>query len=361
MSNIQEVSFDQIFSMVNLDETPQVENKSIEEVTFTEQQEEGTPIVEEEEKPQEEVNPIQEEQLTENKFKKQLSEKLEKGEIEDVIIEIDGVKTPLSELNDIDEDTYNAVIADDERVKKEEFDNTYVSIKDFSETQKALLGIIKSGDLSKAQALFERPETLVEPFQNYDKENDNHNRQVLALFYKNEGKTPKQIEALIKIAEEDLSLDTDAEAIVNSERKKFIENLKNKEAEAQEAKKREQEVIKVYSKNLEEGFKERKLPDSVIKKYTSIATKYDAEGELEIDKIINEKLKDPKTAIDLIHFVLDQKNYIETVSGEVKKEEQKKILREINVLRDIKKKTNTKEKSEEKENNNPFLGMKFNN
>lgn len=277
-------------------------------------------------------------------------EKLASGEWEDVIVTIDGEEKKLSELDFIDEETYQAVLEDDKKHKEETFNSKYVDVENLNETQKSLINIIKSGDLEKAKELFENPEQLKEPFQGYDSTNDAHNEQIVRWYYKQQGNSEKEIDALVNVAKEELSLDTRAEKIVEHGRTQFKETLKNKEQELQEIKKKEEENRKVYRKELLNTLKEDKVAsETLLKKFIDVATKPNKDGELEIDNIYEEKMKDPKQASRLIHFLLDEQDFLKKESSKVKTETHKGMLRQVGILRDTTK--TASQKTEVKEEN----------
>lgn len=309
---------------------------------------------------EEPIKPEKEEVTQTSEYITDLKSKIEKGEIDDVILEIDGEKVKLSELEDVDEDTYNTILEEDTKAKDEEFKASYVEVKGLNDIQKSLINIIKSGDLEKAKELFSKPEQLQEPFQNYDSTNDNHNEYVLTMFYQNEGKSPKEIQALIKIAKEDLNLDTKAEQIVNHQKKLYKDSILNQEKQVQQEKLQEQENIKVYSKDLSSAFKERGITsEAVIKKFVTTATKANNNGEFEVDTVYEAWMKDPKKASKLIHFLLDEEDFLKSATLDTKRGTQEKMLRQVNILRDTKSKTTTKKEEPKKDVPDFLKGMSF--
>lgn len=350
MENQTELNLEDFSKMLNLDFSEESTKKQIEEEKPKEDVDDQVEV----EEPLPPTPPQQE-----NTYLKDLKDKLEKGEIDDVVLEIDGEKVTLSELEDIDEETYNTILEEDTKAKEAEFKESYIEIKGMSDIQKALINIVKSGDLEKAKELFAQPERLQEPFQNYDPTNDAHNEYVLTMYYKSEGKTDKEIKALINIAKEDLNLDTKAETIVNHQRKLYRDSILNQEKLVQQEKLQEQENIKKYSKDLSTSFKERGITsESIIKKFVASATKQTPQGELEIDNVYEEWMKDPKKASELIHFMLDKEDYLNNSTKETKRNVHKNILREVKILRDTK--TTTKpENKKEAEVPELFKGMKF--
>lgn len=290
-------------------------------------------------------------------FTELAKEKLASGEWQDVVLEIEGAQVKLSELENIDEDIYKAVKEDFDKEKEESLKTKYVSVENLNDTQKALINIIKSGDLDKARELFEQPQQLIEPFQGYDSDNEAHNLQVLNWFYKSQGHSDKQVAKLIEADKEEMVIDSKAEQVVSWQKNQFHEKIKKEEEAVAEAKKQEQERIKTYRKDLTTELKAVDLSDTMAKKFVDVATKYDQEGELEIDKIYDEWMTDPKKAKDLIYFLLDREGYLQNATRATKRETQQDFLKKVNIVRDNSK--NTKSKQEEEQPKNAFEGLQF--
>ena len=348
----QELSFSELAEMTNFefnDNQTTTEEPVITLENEEEQKEELETPKEEEVEKEEETNITIE--PSNNIYLSLLKDRLDSCDLEDAILEIDGKEVKISELEDLDEETYKAILEDDKKYKKEQFDKKYVSVEDLTDTQKTLIDIIKSGDYDKAKELFENPQQLTEPFQGFDSDDEGHQEQVLRWYYTQQGNSPKEVEALLKVAKEDFTLDSKANQIVDFQRKQFKANLENQAKQLEEAKKQEQEKIKNYRKELAKEFKTvGVLEEGVIKKYTELATKTDKDGNLEIDNIYERLIQDPKEAVELIHFMLDKENYLKNATKATKLETQKDLLRKVNVLRDTSKTSNSKTEKEEPKN-----------
>jgi hypothetical protein len=288
-----------------------------------------------------------------------VKERLESGEWEDLVIEDEeGNEVKLSEMKDIDKDTFKALEKEIKTQKDKEFQEKYVSVDGLDEVKKRLINIVKEGDLELAKALFENPASLQEPFQGYDVDDDSHNEQVLAWYYQTAlGHSPKEAQALMKAAKEDLTLDIKAQKIVEYQRNEFYSNLKNREQEIIKEKANEQERIKEYRKALSSELKQEGLSENLAKKFVDVATKTDKTGNYEIDTIYDEWMSDPKKAKDLLFFMLDKDNYIKKVTSEVKKGVQLDTLKKIKIVQDTTRVD--KQKKEETSPITPFETINF--
>jgi hypothetical protein len=288
-----------------------------------------------------------------------IKEKLESGEWDDLLIENeDGDETKLSDLKDIDKDTFKALEKEIKTQKDTEFKEKYVSIDGLDEVKKRLINIVKEGDLDLAKALFQNPAALQEPFQGYNNDNDDHNEDVLNWYYqKGLGHSPKEAAALVRASKEDLTLDTKAQKIVEYQRNEFYTNLKNREQQILTEKAKEQETVKEYRKNLSAELKQEGLSENLTRRFVDVATKTDNTGNYEIDTIYDEWMSDPKKAKELIYFMLDKENYLKKVTANVKKDVQLDNLKRIKIVQDSSRVE--KQKKEETAPITPFETINF--
>ena len=288
-----------------------------------------------------------------------IKERLDSGEWDDLVIEDeDGNEVKLSDLKDIDKDTFKALEKEIKTQKDTEFKEKYVSVDGLDEVKKRLINIVKEGDLELAKALFQNPAALQEPFQGYDNDNDDHNEDVLEWYYqKGLGHSAKEAAALVKASKEDLTLDVKAQKIVDYQRNQFYTNLKNREEQIIAEKAKEQETVKEYRKNLASELKQEGLSENLTRKFVDVATKTDKTGNYEIDTIYDEWMSDPKKAKELIYFMLDKENYLKKVTATVKKDVQLDNLKRIKIVQDSSRVE--KQKKEETSPITPFETINF--
>lgn len=353
-NQITEISFDELMDMsgIEIDSAPKQEEISF-EIDSTKQDEEEQPVVEtQEELPKEEVTFEQP-----SIYLSLLKEKLKTGEWEDDVL-VDGDKeVKLSQMDNVDEETYNLILAEQKTLRDEDIKNNYIKVDGLTDIQKSLINIVKEGDLEKARELFENPQTLVEPFQGYDNANEAHNEQVLSWYYQQQGNSPKEVDALLKVAKEDLTLDDKANKIVEWQREQYQNKIKEKETAIREEKEREQENIKKFRKELVTELKST-VDEGLAKRFADVATKYDSNGELEVDKTYDEWMKDPKKASELIHFMYDREGFIKKLTAETKRDVQLDIAKKVHIIRTASKAETVKPKDEEFENPFPELVFK---
>jgi len=348
--NDGKLSFDEIENMLTFPSNEEaskidftleekVEDKKQEE---TEDEVKTTPVIEEKKKEEDNIS------LEQPSIYLQLvKEKLRTGEWEDVLFGNEGEEKPISEIENISEEDYQNLLEDHLKHKEEEVNSKYVKIDGLTEVQKSLINIVKTGDLEKARELFENPQQLEEPFQGYDADNEAHNIQVLSWYYSGQGNSEKEIKALLNVAKEDGTLDQKAEKIVNWQKEEYHKKIKQAEEQVREEKKQEEENIKKYKKELVQELK-NDVEEGMARKFADVATKYNQDGQLQIDSIYDEWMKDPKKASRLLHFLLDEEDYLKKVGANTKKEVQKDLLRKVSIVRNTSKASDpTKNKTEE--------------
>jgi hypothetical protein len=360
--NQQELSFEQLLDFSNF--SLEAEEEKVEEVIQendlkTEEEEipkEDIPVLEDEskevkkEEPKEEINFSSGEDF----YSRLIQENLSSGDWEDVLVEDEeGNEVKLSEIKDIDKEKFDNIKEALKAKEQEEFSEKFISVEGVDEVKKRLINIVKNGDLELAKALFENPESLKEPFQGYDYENDTHNEQVLAWYYTNVLKhSSSETRALVNSAKSDLSLDEKAQKIVEYQRAQFYTGLENKEQELQQEKINEQERIKQYRKDLTVSLKGEGLNEPTVRKFVDLATKTTKNGSFEIDEVYEEWMTNPDKAKELIFFLLDKENYLKKVTGETKKNVQLDNLKKIRIIQD-----NSKVSKQKKEEEAPITAF----
>lgn len=359
--NQQELSFEQLldFSNFSLEGEEQKPDEIISEEDLKSEEEglkEELPVLDIEDKEIVKEDPKEEVSFSsgEDFYSRLIQENLKSGDWEDVLIEDEeGNEVKLSEIKDIDKDKFDNIKEALKAKEQEEFSEKFISVEGVDEVKKRLINIVKNGDLELAKALFENPESLKEPFQGYDYENDTHNEQVLAWYYTNVLKhSSSETKALVNSAKSDLSLDEKAQKIVEYQRAQFYTGLENKEQELQQEKINEQERVKQYRKDLTVSLKGEGLNETTVRKFVDLATKTTKSGSFEIDDIYEEWMTNPDKAKELIFFLLDKETYLKKVTGETKKSVQLDNLKKIRIIQD-----NSKVSKQKKEEEAPITAF----
>lgn len=281
---------------------------------------------------------------------------IDTGQIEDSVVEIDGNEIQLSNFKDLDKDTLKDIIDTFKNTEKEKINKDYVSIKDLDDNRKNLIDIILKGDLEQVKEVLKDSEDVIkDPFEKFDNTNDEHNAQVYYAYLVNQkGNTEDEAKALIDVAFKNKSLDLKALKIVEAYRensKKILEEKKEKVLKEAEEKKNK---IKEYSKTLDNTFKTYDLKPEKVLEFKKLATQYDSEGNLPIDKIYEEYISDPEKAADLILFLSDKELYNKRIFAQAQKSTLKDTVNKIQIVKQVK-----KAKNEEPEDKPVLDGTSF--
>lgn len=272
---------------------------------------------------------------------------LEKGDWEDGIIEIEGVEVKLSEIENLDKDTFLEIWEEQKKISKESLNKDFIQIKGADENKKRLINIIMSG--ADLKQIFETESQLKRPYEGVDLDN----QQTLQSIYYNQllrqNIDESDAKDLVLKATKDLSLDIKAKKIVDAYQNNYDESLKKLEQDSLEAAKKEQESIKVYKKTLNELYKEEGIDESLSKTLIEAGTKIDKSGTLYIDTVYEQIMEDPEKAKDLIFFMLEKEKFLENKGAKLKTKVEIDNLRKFKLVRDTSKSTTKQVEEEVKE------------
>ena len=287
-----------------------------------------TPPVAEEEKPKEQVKA----ELT-GEYSKFVQKLLKTGQWEDVLIKTeehpDGIA--LSELDNISEEEFEQLSQEQLQIRNQDLEEKYVPVSNVDENKKLLIDIIaKGGDLKD---YFQSDAELIEPFsekQGWNLKDEKHLAQIVYQQYINQGLSEKRATTLVQEDIKDMELETKALKIVETYRGAHKQKLIDIAKELEEETKKEQEEIKQYRSELSKRYKEKNLPESLIRKAVDLATKKQQDGTFGIDNIYEEKMKDVNEAEELLLFLTDKEKYLQLKMQDTKLKTELKVMREIN-------------------------------
>ncbi len=286
----------------------------------------------EEETPQEEVQEVP--THVESDAYKTAQFLLSSGQIPDMEVEMADGTFKLSELKELDQETFKDILQEYNKTKEEELVKDKLDISNLTDTQLKLINIVKDGDFTKAKEIFEKPEQLIEPWQGYDPTNEKHNEEVFIrdLVEKNPKMTEKKALALLEIEKSEGTLDETAQSIVEEYRTAFKNKLKETEEQTRLSKEAQVKADKEYIKTLNGIYKDMDIKDSIALQMSKVAQK-DKEGRRAIDSLIEETLSDPTKASELIMFLTNKDIYDKRVSVKVKNETEMSFAKKINIIK----------------------------
>lgn len=320
------------------DETPPhvtEDGEKIEVKTEVEKEEDKTPEEEVQTPPTEEteVEPQPKHNQADSYYSKLAEKFLEKGKWQDAEIEMeDGKVVKLSELDTIDEETFFAIEDQQSKFNEEEIKTNYISKRGLDESRLKLIEIVKEGgDLTQ---IFKTPQEMQRPFEGVNLEDDTVQSTVfynyLTKVEKHNAEVSKQIlEAYAKRGE----LEGKVKEIVGKYQSEYDKKLETQLEAIKQEKAVKKQKDKEFTKSLEEIYSQYELDQNLAKKFASLGTKRNQQGDFELDTIYGEKLEDPKEAAELIFFLTDKEGYLKSKMSSAKIENQKEQLRRINILK----------------------------
>lgn len=275
---------------------------------------------------------------------------LDKGDWKDFIIEgEDGKETKFSDLENLDEETFLTIWNEQKNLDKEELGKNYIAVKDIDENRLSLIKIIKEGgDLKE---IFKDESQIQRPYENIDLNVQQNQQNILYQQYLNQGLSADDAKELVIKSTKDLSLSAKTEQIVKFYQEAYDENLKKIEKQVTEDKIKEAESIKEYKKNLITLYKQDELEDSLSKVLAESATKKTSDGQLYIDTVYDEMMKDPEKAKELVFFMLEKDKYLAKKGASIKRDVQISNMKKIKLVQDTNK---VVAKEKEEESKTPF-------
>lgn len=261
-----------------------------------------------------------------------LNSLVENGEWEDVSINY-GDKTyeSISELLENEKPTrelLDSLTAMQAELRKEKFENGYVSVENLDSTRLNLINLIRSG--ADYTEMLEYHKQEVEPALAIDVNNSSPEeieRFVADCLDRIDGFPAKYIPAEIEELKKNFTLLAKAE-----EFKKMIVDNYNEQAQLrmQEEQQHQAQLLEDYNNNVRsfgETLKADNYSDAFIEKATALRYSRDMDGEYHYQKLIRDKFdEDPTFQTKLMHFLLDEEDFIKKATSKAKLENTKRIM-----------------------------------
>lgn len=324
------------------------EDPTVEEVETEEATTETTTEPSEEEQEEEEV--ISKETPTEktstSNYASLAKKYIEIGTWQDAEVEIEGETVVLSELEDIDEETFLNLVQAQDAEKNKELESKFINKEDLDEISLKIIEISKNG--GDIKEVLKAKETYIDNLNTYDLDNEFHQEQLVRQKYKlqNPNFSEKQIDTLVKVHKDDLDLDTVAKEFADDLKKSYHMMLDKEKEKATSLKLQQEEERKVLRKDLKSSLLELGISDGAARPLIDAVTKQTENGFL-IDQQFQDMKKDPKELAEFLLWKNDRESYKKIVSKKETDNSKKDTLVKLNLLRG--KHTSTKNKAEKTE------------
>lgn len=250
------------------------------------------------------------------------------GDIGSIIQEVDGVEeeTSFDDL-EVDLETFKDIALSKIAEIEEKANQNKISAEGISEFTKSLIEVEKNG--GNIKQLLEYKDTYSDPLAALDMDTEQGQVDAIFLRLKASGRTDKEIQYTIKGYKEDGILGDMAHTAKEELEGAVKAKIEAEKERASENAKAMEEQMKSYRKELKENLNRFELKDSIKSKLTDYATKKDANGQYELDKLYRENRLNPERAADLALFLADKEEYDKQVSKkevtEVKLESARKL------------------------------------
>ena len=258
----------------------------------------------------------------------------------------------LSELEDLDEETFLQIQENQNKFSEDDIKENYISLKELDERKQKLVDIIaKGGDLKQIFGSDQALERYTNPYKGLDLDNEKVQEQIYFNYLtKEKGYSQKAALFELEDKKKELVLDTEVKAVVEGYDTKMKEYVDAKTKELEEQQKQTALEEKEYRKNLSNVFKEKNFKnESTVRKYIDLATKKTQDGSYAIDELYEDTMKDPQKASELIEFLADREAFLKRYMAEAKTSATRDTLRKISIIKDKDKKaTKTAEDKEDK-------------
>lgn len=258
---------------------------------------------------------------------------IELGTWKDATIETEDGEVTLSEIEDLDEQTFLEIVQAQDAQRNEEIDQKFINKEDLDDISLKIIEISKNGgdikDVLKAK------ETYIDNLNTYDLDNEQHQELLVRQKYKlkNPELTDKQVDALINTHKEDLDLDTVATGFADDLKASYHKMLDDRKQEATQLKQKEQEERKGLRKSLKETLSGYGLKDHALRPLIDSVTKEGEDGNLLIDSQFAELKKNPDELAEFLLWKNNREDYKKLISEKQTSKEKKDTLIKLNLLK----------------------------
>lgn len=255
------------------------------------------------------------------------------NKIKTVVQEIDGEEVEVSiDDMDIDLETFNLILKEYTEQEKEEAVKGKVSVEGVSEFTKELIEIERKG--GKVADLFQMKQEYGDPLDNLDLTKIEDQRTAVYLRLKAKERTDEEITNNIRAWEsqgllEDKAIEADSEL-----RQAMQKQIELRKQQSDEAIVKRQETEKNYKKDLKTELQAQfELTDNIRSKIVDLSTKKDEKHGFGINGVYAEKMQNPKTAAELILFLLDREEFVKQITNKKLTESKLETARKIRIIK----------------------------
>lgn len=282
-------------------------------------------------------------------YASKLKDYIEEGFFVDADVEVEGdngetIKVPLSELEEVTPEMFQAIKVEQKRIKDEELSEKYISSEGIDERTRKMIELKKAGgDLT---SLIQEDVKYTHALKGVDLDNEQIQESLVRQKLQNQGLKPKFIELEIAELKENMTLDVEAKKIKDEYDAWFDEHIETEKASQLEKIKEEREQSKMFKKSLSDNYKALKLPENITKVLLENSTKTDEYGLTNTDKLYFDAKSDPESYAELNFFLNNREEFKKFLGVKVKNDTKVETVRRIISLSPKALKSNVEVKNE---------------
>lgn len=293
------------------------------------------------EQPKQEPDPVK----TNTGISSIVKENIEKGKWQDLEIEdAEGNVVKVSDMDHIDNDMFNLIYQEQEKIKQEEVEKNYLSVQGLTDVQKALIDLVKVGGDHVAETLNSNPDALQPIFHNEDLQTEGSQIRVFVQDYMMKGVSQQDAENLAKLKIDSGDLYGEAHEIKQRHHEKHLKDIEAVKAEIIQQQNQALEQEKNFKKSLKEQYLNAGYNPKTVDTLVEAGTKK-VDHRFAIDDLYYQMMTEPKTAYKLIEFLVDPESFENKIK---KKTTTENALETLGTIRrvNLPKKTTTSSKTE---------------
>lgn len=272
----------------------------------------------------EQETPAEERTEVTTTYTQKLQEYIQEGFFMDGDIELEDEqgnvqKVALSSLTDVTPEMFEAIKAEQKKLKDEEIKSKYISVEGLDDTFKKVIELRKAG--GDPTAILQTEAQYVNPLKDLDLSNEQHQEYLVRNALISQGMKPKHVDLEIQELRENMTLDIEAEKVAKLVQKNYDDYVEKEKATFIQQKEEEKKVQKEFRKTLSETIKEMGLTNETVhKNLLENAAKFDEHGVTTVDSLYFEAKKDPKLYAKLALLLTDEKAFNDFVGVKIKNE-----------------------------------------
>ena len=218
--------------------------------------------------------------------------------------------------------------------KEDLLNKEYVKIGDKESTKGKLVNAILH-DIDYTD-LLEYNKDIIEPLQRIDFTSIKDGDKIAEAFVKQclveiDNYHPDSIDAVVDRLKKEYRLIDKAEDYQKITIDNFNREIERRQLEKTNSIKEERRLLEEQVKQLKDELKVRKFDDKFSKEILKLRFSKDESGKFHYEKLIKDKIKDKSFEAKLLHFLLDEEDFVKKATSKVKVETSRNFLELMNV------------------------------